>query len=139
MMNARFAIMAALSVISLQSGCAATGVKVSEEQAQSFQVGRSSYSDVVTALGPPTTTTLTPNGTRVAIYSYSAIQSRPQNFIPYIGPLVAGYDQSSSAVTFTFDQRGLLQSTSSSQSNLGTGAGLAAGSPQPAGAIAQPR
>jgi outer membrane protein assembly factor BamE (lipoprotein component of BamABCDE complex) len=121
------------------AGCAATGVKVSEEQAHSFQVGRSSYGDVVAGLGQPTSTTVTSGGTRVATYSYSAIQSRPQNFIPYIGPLVAGYDQSSSAVTFTFDQRGLLQSTSSSQSNLGTGAGLAAGSVQPAPATAQPR
>lgn len=121
------------------AGCAASGVKVSEEQAQAFQVGRSTYTDVVAGLGQPTTTTLTAAGARVAIYSYSAMQSRPQNFIPYIGPLVAGYDTSSSAVSFTFDQRGFLQSTSSSQSSMGTGAGLAAGSVQPAPPTAQPR
>lgn len=120
-------------------GCAATGVKVSEEQARGFQVGRSSYGDVVAGLGQPTSTTVTSGGMRVATYSYAAFQSRPQNFIPYIGPLVAGYDQSSSAVTFTFDQRGLLQSTSSSQSSLGVGTGLAAGSTQPALGTAQPR
>jgi hypothetical protein len=120
-------------------GCAASGVKVSEEQAQAFQVGRSTYAEVVATLGPPTNNTIASNGTRIAIYSYSAMQSRPQNFIPYVGPLVAGYDMSSSAVTFAFDQRGILQGTSSSQSNVGTGSGLAAGSAQPAPATAQPR
>jgi len=119
------------------AGCAASGVKVSDEQAQNFQVGRSTYADVVGTLGPPTTTSSSTNGMRVAIYSYAAVQSRPQNFIPYIGPLVAGYDRSSSAVTFTFDARGILTNTTSTQNNLGTGANLAAGSPQ-AGS-AQPR
>jgi hypothetical protein len=121
------------------AGCAATGVKVSEEQAQSFQVGRSTYNDVVATLGAPTTTSVNSTGTRMAIYSYSAVQSRPQNFIPYIGPLISGYDTQTSAVTFTFDSRGILMNTSTAQSNVGTGVGLASGSAQPAAPTAQPR
>jgi hypothetical protein len=120
------------------AGCAASGVQVSEQQAQSFQVGRSTYGDVVNALGEPTTSTVIANGTRVAVYSYSAVQSRPQNFIPYIGPLVAGYDAKSSAVTFMFDARGVLTNSTSSQTNLGGGANLAAGAPA-APSSAQPR
>jgi hypothetical protein len=91
------------------------------------------------AIGAPTTNTVSSNGTRIAVYSYAAVQSRPQNFIPYIGPLVAGYDTKSSAVAFVFDSRGVLINTTSSQSNLGTGANLAAGSAQPAPNVAQPR
>lgn len=121
------------------AGCAATGVKVSEEQAQGFRVGRSTYADVVTALGQPSTTSTNSNGTRIAIYTYSAVQSRPQNFIPYIGPLVAGYDRESSAVTFTFDASGVLANTTTSQSNAGTGVGLASGSSAPVAPTAQPR
>lgn len=121
------------------AGCAATGVKVSEDQAKNFQVGRSTYNDVVTGLGAPTSFAVSPNGTRVATYSYSAIQARPQNFIPYIGPLVAGYDTQSGTVNFTFDGHGVLMNTSTSQSNLGTGVGLASGSAQPAAPTAQPR
>ena len=118
----------ALGLLSLLVGCAASGVKVSEQQAQSFKVGVSTYSDVVTALDNPTSTTVASNGTRTAAYSYASMRSQPQNFIPYIGPLVAGYDNQSSSVTFNFDQRGLLASTTSSQAGMGTGANLAAGS-----------
>ncbi len=121
------------------AGCAASGVQVSEQQAQSFQVGRSTYSEVLSQLGEPTTSTVDSKGTRIAMYSYSAVQSRPQNFIPYIGPLVSGYDTKSSAVTFTFDQRGVLTNTASTQSNMGIGSNLAAGSAQPAPNADQPR
>ena len=131
----RYAI--AIIAAGMLSGCAASGVQVTQEQAQSFQVGRSTYADIVGALGPPTTVTTIANGQRYAVYSYAAVQSRPQNFIPYIGPLVAGYDTKSSAVTFIFDTRDVLFSSSSTQSNMGTGANLAAGSPQ--APSAQPR
>ena len=39
------------------------------------------------------------------------------NFIPYIGPLVSGYDTKSSAVTFTFDARDVLVNMTSTQSS----------------------
>lgn len=109
------------------AGCAASGVKVSEQQAESFKVGSSTYADVTAALGAPTTANVMPDGTRMAIYSYTAIRSQAQNFIPYIGPLVAGYDTQMSAVTFNFDRNGVLTGTSSSQTGVGTGANLAAG------------
>jgi outer membrane protein assembly factor BamE (lipoprotein component of BamABCDE complex) len=112
-------------------GCASAGVQVSDDQAQSFQVGKSTYSDVVASLGAPTTVSSNSNGSRIAVYSYSAVQSRPQNFIPYIGPLVAGYDRQASAVTFTFDGRGVLTNTSSTQTGVGAGANLAAGGSSP--------
>jgi hypothetical protein len=92
---------------------------------------------VVEQLGPPTTSSLSSDGVRIASYSYSAASARPQNFIPYIGPFVSGYDTSSSAVTFVFDAHGVLKTMSSTQNNIGMGANLAAGSPQP-GSQAQP-
>ena len=116
-----------LCIAGLLAGCAASGVKVTEQQAQSFQVGKSTYNDVVTALGAPTQTTVASNGTRMAIYSYAAMRAQPQNFIPYLGPLVAGYDTQNSAVTFTFDQAGVLTGTTSTQGGQGIGANLAAG------------
>jgi hypothetical protein len=79
------------------------------------------------------------NGNRVAIYSYAAMQARPQNFIPYIGPFISGYDTKSSAVAFTFNARGVLAETSSSQSNVGIGANLAAGTVLAPNSTAQPR
>lgn len=118
----------ALGLFGLLIGCASSGTKVSEQQAESFKVGSSTYSDVVAVLGEPTSTTIASNGTRTAQYNYTSIRSQPQNFIPYLGPLVAGYDNQSSSVTFNFDQRGILASTTSTQSGAGVGANLAAGS-----------
>ena len=123
----------------LLCGCAASGVQVSEQQAQSFQVGRSTYAEVVGQLGEPTSTSVDSKGARIATYSYNAVSSRPQNFLPYIGPLVAGYDTKSSAVTFTFNTRGVLTNMASTQSNVGAGSNLAAGSTQPAPNTSQPR
>jgi len=121
-------VLVVLGLFGLLAGCAASGVKVSEQQAESFKVGTSTYSDVVNALGAPTSTTVAAGGSRTAAYNYSSMRSQPQNFIPYVGPLVAGYDTQSSAVTFTFDNRGVLTGTTSSQSGMATGANLAAGS-----------
>lgn len=128
-MRTIFALAAVATAVALV-GCASSGVQVTEQQAQTFQVGKSTYPEVVSVLGEPTSVTSSTNGNRVAVYSYSAVASRPQNFIPYIGPLVAGYDTKSSAVTFVFDPKGVLKETSSTQSNLGAGANLAAGAPQ---------
>lgn len=119
-----------MALAALLSACAASGVQVTEQQAQGFKVGKSTYAEVVAGLGDPTTVNTSSKGERVAVYSYSAISSRPQNFIPYIGPWVSGYDSKSSAVTFVFDSNGILKETTSSQSNMGAGANLAAGSPQ---------
>jgi hypothetical protein len=118
----------AFGLLGLLVGCAASGVKVSEQQAQSFKVGGSTYNDVVATLGEPTSTTLASDGTRAAVYNYASVRAQPQNFIPYLGPLVAGYDKQSSSVTFAFDQHGVLTGTTSSQSGVAAGANLAAGS-----------
>lgn len=109
------------------SGCAASGTKVSEEQAQSFRVGASTYADVVAAFGNPTSTSVSTAGGRTATYSYTSTRAQPQNFIPYVGPLVSGYDTQTSSVTFTFDDRGILTSTTSTQGGTGVGVNLAAG------------
>jgi hypothetical protein len=62
----------ALGLLGLLAGCAASGVKVSEQQAQSFKVGTSTYNDVVAALGPPTSTTVNSDGIRMAAYNYTS-------------------------------------------------------------------
>ena len=124
------AVMGVMVFAGFLSGCAAAGVQVTEQQAQAFQVGKSTYADVVSALGEPTSVTSSSKGGRVAVYAYSAVSSRPQNFIPYVGYFVAGYDRKSSAVAFVFDSNGILAETIQRQRNMGYGENLAAGSPQ---------
>ena len=123
------AVVAGLVIAFVLSACASAGVRVSEQEAESFVVGKSTYGDVVAKLGDPTTTTVNPDGTRVAEYSYTAIQQRPESFIPYIGGLIGGADTKSNSVTFTFDKNNLLLATSSSQSQMGLGQNLSAGTP----------
>jgi hypothetical protein len=118
----------AFGLSGLLVGCAASGVKVSEQQAESFKAGTSTYNDVVASLGPPTSTTLNSDGSRIAAYNYVSVRSQPQNFIPTINRLAAGYDKEASSVTFAFDQRGVLTGTTSTQSGAAAGANLAAGS-----------
>jgi hypothetical protein len=117
-----------LGLSGLLAGCAAAGVKVSEQQAESFKVGTSTYNDVVATLGAPTSTTLNSDGTRVAAYSYSSVRSQPQNFIPIVNRFAAGYDHETSAVTFAFDRAGVLTGTTSTQSGAAAGMNLVAGS-----------
>jgi hypothetical protein len=107
------AVMGVMVFAGFLSGCAAAGVQVTEQQAQAFQVGRSTYADVVSALGEPTSVTSSSKGGRVAVYAYSAVSSRPQNFIPYVGY-----------------SNGILAETIQRQRNIGYGENLAAGSPQ---------
>jgi hypothetical protein len=114
----------ALGLSGLLAGCAASSVKVSEEQAESIKVGTSTYNGVIATLGQPTAITMNTDGTRIAAYSYASIRSQPQKFIPELGPLVAG---SSGFVTFAFDERGVLTGTTSSQTEI-AGANVAASS-----------
>ena len=123
-------IVRVIAFAALLGGGAAAGVQVTEQQAKAFQAGRSTYAEVVAALGEPTSMTSLIQGDRVAVYSYEAVASRPQNFIPYVGYFVAGYDTKSSAVTFVFDSRDILKQTRSTQHNIGVGDNLAARSPQ---------
>ena len=110
----------------LLAGCASAGTKVSEQQAQSFQVGKSTYAEVVATLGNPTSTTTSSNGNRIAVYSYAAVQSQPQNFIPVVNRFASGYDTKKSAVAFNFDAQGILTHTSSTQGEMAVGTNLAA-------------
>ena len=122
-------ILAGVVIPFVLSACASAGVQVSEQEAESFVVGKSTYADVVAKLGNPTTTTVNPDGTRVAEYSYTAMQERPESFIPYIGGLVGGADTKSNSVVFTFSKSNVLLSSSSSQSQMGMGENLSAGTP----------
>lgn len=115
------------AAVATLSGCAATGVKVSDEQASSFVVGQSKEADVVSRLGPPTTRSRNSDGTVVLQYVYAEAQVRAATFVPIVGLFAGGTDVKSNAVTFTFSPDGKLLSTSSAASNYGTGVGASSG------------
>lgn len=126
-----------LAAAVLLTACAATGVRVTEEQVKQFEKGKSTYVEVVQKLGQPTTSVVTSQGLRYASYAYSEAAARPETFIPFVGPFVGGVDARSNAVTFIFDGRGVLQDYTSATSQFGTGMGAAAGTNPPR--VDQPR
>ncbi len=111
----------------LLTGCVSAGVRVDEANLHSFEKGKTTYSEIVARLGPPTTNSLLPDGRRMLMYSYVQATARPENFIPLVGAFVGGADSRSSNVILWIDQEGKLASFSTSESQYGVGRGLEAG------------
>lgn len=122
----------------LLAGCVTAGVKVNEANLARFEKGRTTYGQILTGLGIPTTNTLLPDGRRMLMYTWVDARARPQNFIPLIGPFVGGADSRSSSVIIWIARDGTLDTYSASQSEYGIGRGLDAG-PNPGSIPDQPR
>lgn len=130
-------ITAVIASALLTSACMSSGVIINEQQVQQFKRGETTEAQIVAALGRPTTVTNV-NGQRSISYTGVHAQTRPESFIPYIGGLVGGSDVRHSSYTFRFDAYGKLADIISSESEMGTGTGFAAGAPAPR-VEAQPR
>lgn len=114
-------------LLSAAAGCASHGVMVSDEQVKQFKKGETTESQVVAALGQPTTVA-TVNGQRMLVYSGAYAQARPASFIPLVGPLVGGSDVRASSVFFRVEN-GVVVEIISSHTATGGGTGFAAGAP----------
>jgi outer membrane protein assembly factor BamE (lipoprotein component of BamABCDE complex) len=112
-----------VALAALLYGCAATGVRVTEDQAAALKPGATTESEVVQRFGPPTMRMRQADGTLLLIYSHAEAQVRPATFIPLIGGLVGGSDVRSTTVTLRFDGNGRLIDTTSATSAYGTGPG----------------
>ncbi len=117
--------LSAVLVALLLSACASSGVRVTDDQMSQFKEGQTTKQEVIAALGQPTTTMRNSDGTTMVMYTYSEARTRGSTFIPIVGAFAGGVDTRSSNVVLTFDQRGVLQSTSSSSSQYGTATGIA--------------
>ena len=131
-------VMAAVVAFGL-AGCAASGVQVKEEQLAQFEAGKTTMADVVKALGQPQHQALLPDGTRMLIYSYAQVQTRPETFIPIVGAFVGGADMKTNSATLMFDRAGLLKTVSASSGATGTGMGLSSGTGVPQRVPDQPK
>lgn len=121
------------------AGCAASGVQVKEEQLAEFQNGKTTAVDVVKALGPPSQQILLHDGSRMLVYSYAQVQTRPETFIPFVGAFVGGADMKTNTATLLFDRAGLLSAVSASSGATGSGMGFASGTGAPDRVPDQPK
>jgi len=126
-------------ICGLVAGCAASGTQVKEDQLQQFTIGGATTADVINVLGQPQHQALLPDGSRMLIYSYAQVQTRPETFIPFVGAFVGGADMKTNSATLMFDRSGLLKTVSSSSGATGTGMGIASGTGLPERVADQPK
>lgn len=120
----------ALAAIAI-AGCAASGVRVTDDQVAHFQKGVTTKAEVLQALGQPTVQTRLADGSSVVVYSFYETAVRPATLIPIVGAFAGGADSRSNTMTLRFDQQGKLIDTTSSTYASGTGNGLSAGAVTP--------
>ncbi|HXQ16744.1 MAG TPA: hypothetical protein VN814_19190 [Caulobacteraceae bacterium] len=84
------------------------------KQASAFAPGVATYDDVVASLGPPSSETAAPDGSRSVIYVSVRSHVKAVTFVPIVGLFVGGAQSTTSTTNFTFGPDGrLLQSTNS--------------------------
>ena len=112
------------------SACVATGRKVTQQQLSGFKEGKTTYQEVITQLGKPTSSTVNSDGTRLIIYSYVQSQVSPVSVVPVLGRFVEGTETESSYAMLQFDQNGVLTQYTSNEGATSTGTGLISGQRQ---------
>ena len=115
-------VVALVAIVGL-TACASAGVRVDPSQMAQFQKGRTTYDDVVTALGKPSQETVDDSGNRTVMYYYANSKTRPESFIPIVGAFVGGADTESTSATFNFNSHNVLTKMSQSQGGIGTNFG----------------
>ena len=117
-------IFAAAVCVFVLAGCASSGTKVTPEQTAQFERGKTTLAEVVARLGPPNSTTMLGNGQTIIVYVYVSSSANAASFVPVVGLLAGGATGTSNTATFTFDNRGVLVSSGSSQSMTEVNTGL---------------
>lgn len=110
--------------------CVTVGKEVTQEQLSDFKRGVTTQEEIVAKLGRPTSSTISASGDRYMSYVFAHSQARPATFIPIVGAFAGGADTRSSHVMFIFDRDGKLRDYRATESNLGSGHGLAGGAYQ---------
>lgn len=103
--------------------CASTGTQVKEADLTQFQKGVTTLADVESKLGPPQSSTLVSDGTRVIAYVYAHSQIKGASFVPVVGLFAGGATGNTNIVTFRFGTDGKLldYSATSSTTDVRTG------------------
>lgn len=127
----------AVVVLITLAGCAASGVKVSDDQLSSLVKGQTLRAEVLAKVGKPTTQIRSSDGTATVLYNFAEYRTRPATFIPIVGIFAGGSDIHTSSATFRFDANDRLMEYTTAQSDMGTGMGRAAGPIEPI--LNQPR
>jgi outer membrane protein assembly factor BamE (lipoprotein component of BamABCDE complex) len=122
--NSRMALVV-LAALTGCVGCVSSGTRVDADQLAQFKAGVTTESEIVSKLGPPNNSMTQPDGTRIDMYIHTAMKQNAANFIPYMGLFKGGASTDTETVTFTFDSRGVLKTTATSNSQQQFHSGIA--------------
>jgi membrane-associated protease RseP (regulator of RpoE activity) len=102
-------------------GCASIGTDVKDSQLSAFQIGVTTRSDVIRALGPPESEAVSSSGDRSMVYAETHFHTKAATFIPIVGIFAGGAKGQSSSVVLRFDRNGRLAEVTNSRTNIDTG------------------
>jgi hypothetical protein len=109
------------------TGCAASGVKVNQADLLTFQPGVATCTQVLERFGPPTSSTVTSQGTKRFVYAYQQSQIDPKALIPFYG---RAYTMEHTQTVIDCDRDDVVQGYTSEQGQDKAGTGLGGGARQ---------
>jgi outer membrane protein assembly factor BamE (lipoprotein component of BamABCDE complex) len=107
------------------TGCVSMGTQVSDENMSALKKGVTTESEVQAKLGQPNAISKLSDGKKIYVYSYVHASPTAASFIPVVGIFAGGSNAQSTSVTLTFNQVGILQDYSSTQTQTSGGMGMA--------------
>lgn len=119
-----------VSAVIALAGCASAGVQISEQAATQFKEGVTTETEIVKALGHPTSTSIS-EGKRVISYTGVQYQVRGATFVPIVGLFAGGADYKMSVAKFDIGANGVLEKITYTTSDGSTRNGMAP-APMPA-------
>ena len=109
-----------LLVIALTlSACAGAPKKLDQSKVDQFVKGKTTYSEVVRELGPPTNS-MNINGARTISYNYGQMHVNGATYIPVVNMFAGGVVQEGTNTSFGFDTNSILVSITSMDMGAGT-------------------
>jgi outer membrane protein assembly factor BamE (lipoprotein component of BamABCDE complex) len=108
------------------AGCvvSSTGTPVNQDTFDSLQPGKTTYAEVISSLGQPSSTTTATDGTRSATYAYSEQYKSPTALIPVVGPYVGSSVSVDRTLILDFDKHEILEKKRLGASEAAVGQGI---------------
>lgn len=113
------------------AGCASSGNEsIADASAESVGAqlvkGKTRQAQVREMFGDPAKVTFTDSGNEIWEYEFSRLQSKPQNFIPYVNIVSSGAEGNKKSLVVFFNQAKIVQQFSLSNSKVDVSRGLIA-------------
>lgn len=104
-----------LSITLFMMGCVARGVQLDHAQIEHFEPGVTSYDQVLSELGKPSSRTVDSEGDIHLYYTHSFYSIKPETFLPVVGGHVGGMNNATQSVVFSFNSDGVMKDSSYSK------------------------